>query len=115
MGNARVVVVQHPQHIATGKGHVARIKQQGHGGMLHEKVKLGFGLNRRRHVVVIADRHPVRRTPVGKIADLAAIDIEDQGEFLAIEGDHSSSLAGRCARSNVTGMHQCEIDGFVTR
>ena len=71
---ALAVVVDDAQVVAAGKGHVARVEQQGHGRVLHEEVKFGLGLDRGGHVVMVADRHAVRRAPVGKVADLAAID-----------------------------------------
>ena len=73
MADPRVVVFDNTQIVATSKSHVTGIKQQRHRGMFHEKIKLGLGFNRGRHMVVIADRHAFCRAPIGKIRHLAPI------------------------------------------
>lgn len=49
------VLVNDPQHVATGERHVAGIKQQGQrlARMVHQEVELLLGLDRGGHVVVI--------------------------------------------------------------
>ena len=86
--------------------------------MLHQQVQLGFRLDRRRHVVMIADRHPFTRTPVGEIADLAAV----SGDFGFAEGwlggkrrrfdalDRTRGLAIDDAR-RARGLEESELRG----
>ena len=75
MADAGVVLVDHPQHVAAGKCHVARVIQQGNAGtgMLHEQVQFGFRLDRRRHVVMIGQRHTLIGAPFAKRRHLAGI------------------------------------------
>ena len=65
MRDALVVLVDDAQHIAAGKGHVARIEQQrdAFARMLHEQVELRLGLDHGGHVVVIGQRHALLGAP----------------------------------------------------
>ena len=61
-----VMIVDHPHHIAAGKGHVSCVEQQRDAGMVHEGIEFRLGFDDRRHMVVIDDRHALALDPVSE-------------------------------------------------
>ena len=50
-----------------------RIKQQRNRRMLHKQIKLRLGFDHSGHVMMIGNRHPLGRAPIGKVRHLAPI------------------------------------------
>ena len=69
MADARVVVVDGAQHVAAGKGQMPGIEQQRNAfaGMAHEGIEFRLGLDHRRHVVVIGERHALLGAPFAEL------------------------------------------------
>jgi hypothetical protein len=73
--DARVVVVDGAQHIAAGKGQVPGIEQQRNAfaRIPHEGIELRLGLDHRRHVVMVAQRHALFGAPFAELRHLLRI------------------------------------------
>ena len=82
--DALVMVVDGAQHIAAGKGEVASVEQERNAfaGIAHESVELRLGLDHRRHVVMVGERHALVGAPLAEFGDAAAIGLHlVVGEF----------------------------------
>ena len=69
VADPRVVIVDGAQHVAAGKGQMPGIEQQrnARARMAHEGIELGLGLDHRRHVVVIGQRHALLGAPFAEL------------------------------------------------
>src|SRR5690348_3787026 len=70
--DACVVMVDGAQHVAPGKSEMASVEQQWNAwaGTLHEGIELRLGLDHRRHMMVVAERHALLGGPLAERGDL---------------------------------------------
>ena len=76
--DAFVMLVDDAQHVAAGKRHVPGVvkQRQALAGMLHEEIDVILAFDRRRHVVVIGDRHAFIGAPFCEGRHLASVDLD---------------------------------------